>query len=47
MCNRDTALTRIQTLDVMEDVRPLTAEDIRERTTRRDEVAEANLRIKD
>ena len=43
---RDTALTRIQTLDAMEDVRPLTTDKIRERKTRRDEVAETDLRIK-
>ena len=45
MRTRDTALTRIQTVDAMEDVRPLTTEEIRERKTRRDEVAEAYLRI--
>ena len=44
--NRDIALTCIQVLDVMEDVRPLTADEIREQKTRRDEVAEANIRIK-
>ena len=43
--NRDTALTRIQTLDAMEDVRPLTVEETRERKTLRDEVAEADLII--
>ena len=43
--NRDTALTRIQVLDATEDVRPLMAEEIRERKTRRDEVAEADIRI--
>ena len=42
---RDTAFTRIQTLDAMEDVRPLTTDEIRERKTRRDEVAELDLRI--
>ena len=42
---RDTTLTRIQTLDVMEDVRPLTTDEIRAWKTRRDEVAEADLRI--
>ena len=43
--NRDTALARIQTLDAMEDLRPLTVEETRERKTCRDEVAEADLRI--
>ena len=45
MRNRDTALSRIQVLDAMEDVRPLTAKEIREQKTRRDEVAEADIRI--
>ena len=45
MHNRDTALTRIQTLDAMEDVRPLMAEETRERKMRRDKVVETDLII--
>ena len=43
--NRDTALARVQTLDALEEQRPLTIEESMERKTSRVEVAEADLRI--
>ena len=43
--NRDNALARVQTLDAMEDLRPLTTKETRERKTCREEVAEVDLRI--
>ena len=43
--NRESVLAQVQTLDAMEDLRPLTREETRERKTCREEVAEADLRI--
>ena len=43
--NRDTALARVQTLDALEEQRPLTTEESMERKISRVEVAEADLRI--
>ena len=43
--NWNYALARVQTLDAMEDLRPLTTEETKERKTCREEVVEADLRI--
>ena len=43
--NRVTALTRVQMIDAMEELKPLTTEESMKRKTCREEVAEADLRI--
>ena len=43
--SRDVALTRIQALDVVEDSRPLTLDEVKEQKAYRGEVAEVDLRI--